>query len=713
MRIPIGSRRLHAGLLVAAALVLPAFLWPESWSRMLSTQGFLPHGYCYVWQPGVLWLNAGSDVIIGVSYLAIAATLALLVHKARREIPYSSMIQAFGLFIVTCGLTHLMEVWTLWAPRYWLAGDLKLVTAVASAATAIALPMLVPKVLRLAAEARLSSDRKRQLDVANEELGKLEPMTRARGALQKELRSHDDDVSRLTDELIASKQALQRSLDELRFLGARFEGILEIAEDAVISIDANQRITLFNRAAEKIFGYGAPEVIGQSVELLLPDRLAASHRHDVEGFAASSVTARLMGELREVFGRRKDGSEFPAEASISKLDVAGGKVFTAFVRDVTERKRAEAAREESERRWRAVYENSAIGIGLTDATGRILAANSALQRMLGYTEEELRTISVMELTPEEEREATRSRIAELAGGRLHEYHLERRYLHKDGSVIWANTSVAAIPGNESMPRRFVRIIEDVTEHKRTEVALAQTRAELARVTRVTTMGELAASIAHEVNQPLAAVVTNGNACRRWLAAEPPNTQEANDALQRIIRDANRASDVISRIRGFLKREEARKTRLDLHDVIHEVIDLVQGEARTAGVSLRVEAVANLPPVAADRVELQQVILNLMMNAIESMGSVMDRARVLEVRAEQYCSDAVRVAVRDSGVGLDRRHRDRIFDAFYTTKPEGMGMGLAISRSIVEAHGGRLWATPNEGHGETFQFTLPIGTAEAA
>ena len=141
MRIPIGSRRLHAGLLVAAALVVPAFLWPESWSRMLSTQDFLPHGYCYVWQPGVLWLNAGSDVIIGVSYLAIAATLALLVHKARREIPYSSMIQAFGLFIVTCGLTHLMEVWTLWAPRYWLAGDLKLVTAIASAATAIALRM--------------------------------------------------------------------------------------------------------------------------------------------------------------------------------------------------------------------------------------------------------------------------------------------------------------------------------------------------------------------------------------------------------------------------------------------------------------------------------------------------------------------------------------------------------------------------------------------
>jgi PAS domain S-box-containing protein len=713
MRVPVGSRRLHAGLLVAAALILPAFLWPESWTRMLTTEGFLPHSYCYVWQPGVIWLNAGSDAVIGVSYLAISATLALLVHKARREIPYSWMIQAFGLFIVTCGLTHLMEVWTLWAPRYWLAGELKLVTALASAATAIALPTLVPKVLRLASEARLSTERKRQLEAANEELTKLEPTAGTRAALQKELRSHDEDVSRLTYELIASKQALQRSLEELRALGARFGGILDIAEDAVISVDAQHRITLFNRAAERTFGYSASEVMGLPLDLLLPDRFAAFHRQHIEGFAGSPVATRRMGELREVVGRRKDGSEFPAEASISKLGLASGPIFTAFLRDVTERKRSEAAREESERRWRAVYENSAIGIALTDVTGRILAANPALQRMLGYTEEELRRLSVMELTPEEDREATRSRITELTAGGLHEYHLERRYLHRDGSIVWANTSVADIPGNERMPRMFVRIIEDVSEQKRTAVALATTRAELARMTRVTTMGELAASIAHEVNQPLAAVVANGNACRRWLAARPPNMREADTALRCILEDASRASDVISRIRGFLKRGESRKAPLEVNDVIREVISLVQGEARTRGVSLRVESAADLPPVAADRVQLQQVILNLVMNAIEAMARVTDRARVLEVRSERHRSDTVLVAVRDSGVGLDPEHRVRIFDAFYTTKPEGMGMGLAISRSIVEAHGGRLWAIPNDGPGTTFQFTLPVGTAAAS
>jgi PAS domain S-box-containing protein len=375
--------------------------------------------------------------------------------------------------------------------------------------------------------------------------------------------------------------------DELRSLEARFAGILEIAEDAVISVDADQHITLFNRAAEKAFGYTAAEVIGQPLELLLPDRSAALHRKLVEGFDHSSVAARRMGELREVFGRRKDGSEFPAEASISKLDLPSGKVFTAFLRDVTERERSEAAR------------------------------------------------------------------------------------------------------------------------KQAEDALVEARAELARVARVTTMGELAASIAHEVNQPLAAVITNASACLRWLAATPSNIAEANAVVQRIVRDANRASEVIARIRAFLKRAEPRKTHLQVNEIVREVVTLVRGEARTHGVTVRVESAADLPPVLADQVELQQVLLNLILNAIEAMSAVTEHARVLEVATAKYGADAIVVAVRDSGTGLDPQRRERIFDAFYTTKPEGMGMGLAISRTIIDAHGGRLWAMPNEGPGTTFQFTLPI------
>jgi signal transduction histidine kinase len=228
---------------------------------------------------------------------------------------------------------------------------------------------------------------------------------------------------------------------------------------------------------------------------------------------------------------------------------------------------------------------------------------------------------------------------------------------------------------------------------------------LAHVTRVTTMGELAASIAHEVNQPLSAIVNNGSACLRWLASEEPNLDEARDAARRIIRDGNRAGEVITRIRALLRKTDAKKARLDINQTIREVVTLTRNEAVGKGVAIRMELAAGLPPVLGDRVQLQQVILNLIMNGIEAMASVTDRPRELVISSRQHESDKALVAVRDSGVGLGGQDLERIFDAFYTTKSQGMGMGLAISRSIVEDHGGRLWVVPNDGPGATFQFTL--------
>jgi signal transduction histidine kinase len=188
-------------------------------------------------------------------------------------------------------------------------------------------------------------------------------------------------------------------------------------------------------------------------------------------------------------------------------------------------------------------------------------------------------------------------------------------------------------------------------------------------------------------------------------------KEANQAIERIIRDANRASDVIARIRGFLKRGEPHRSELRIGEIITDAISLAQDTARTHGVTLHCKSAIDLPEAMADRVQIQQVILNLVMNAIEAMSTIIERPRILDIGAHKYHSDALLVAVRDSGIGLDPKNRNKIFDAFYTTKPEGMGMGLAISRSIIEAHGGRLWATPNEDGGETFQFTLPIETQE--
>jgi C4-dicarboxylate-specific signal transduction histidine kinase len=251
---------------------------------------------------------------------------------------------------------------------------------------------------------------------------------------------------------------------------------------------------------------------------------------------------------------------------------------------------------------------------------------------------------------------------------------------------------------------------EIAEREAAQEGLIRAQAEMARIARITTMGELAASIAHELNQPLGSIVTSGDACLRWLAAKPPNLDEARQAVEAIIRDGTRASSVLVRTRGLLRRGDRLRERLDINDVIREVIALLDGELRRNEVSLRTELPRNLRPVVVDRVLLEQVILNLSMNAVEAMRAVSDRARVLRIRTEEQSPGSIVVLIQDSGVGLDPEHLSRMFEAFYTTKVQGIGMGLTISRSIIEAHGGRLWAVANDGPGSTFCFMLPIDAA---
>jgi len=289
--------------------------------------------------------------------------------------------------------------------------------------------------------------------------------------------------------------------------------------------------------------------------------------------------------------------------------------------------------------------------------------------------------------------------------------MDYRIVLTDGSTKYLQSLGHPVIRESGDLVEFVGTVVDVTERKRAEEALREAQAELAHVTRVTILGELAASIAHEINQPLAAVITNGSACLRWLAGATPNLDEAREAVGRIIRDGKRASDVIGRIRALVKKSGTEQVRLDINEVIQEVVGLIQTEIPKNGVVLRMELAPDLPRVLGDRVQLQQVILNLVMNGIEAMSAVTDRSRDLLLRSRQYESDKVLIAVQDSGIGLQLESLDHLFEAFFTTKPKGMGMGLAISRSIVENHGGRLWAVANDGPGAMFQFTLDVGGKE--
>jgi PAS domain S-box-containing protein len=253
---------------------------------------------------------------------------------------------------------------------------------------------------------------------------------------------------------------------------------------------------------------------------------------------------------------------------------------------------------------------------------------------------------------------------------------------------------------------FIGALQDVTESKVAEEALNQARSELAHVSRVTTLNALTASIAHEVNQPLSGVVSNASACLRWLATDAPDLKEIREAVRDIVRDGKRAAEVIARIRALATKRTTPREKLDLNETIREVLAIVGDEAKRKSVMIRTQFEDDVLPILGDRVQLQQVMLNLFVNGLEAMSSVSERARELEITTRNIDAGQAQVTVADSGTGLDPNTIGRIFDPFYTTKPTGMGMGLSISRSILQSHGGRLWAAPNDGPGTSFHFTLP-------
>lgn len=281
---------------------------------------------------------------------------------------------------------------------------------------------------------------------------------------------------------------------------------------------------------------------------------------------------------------------------------------------------------------------------------------------------------------------------------------DAREILADGTVKYLHIVGHPVLNAEGEVVELVGSTIDMTERKRTEEALHKAQAHLNHMTHLTMMGELAASIAHEVNQPLAAVVTNGNACLRWLDRDPPDFHEAKEAVRRIVRDGLRGADVIARIRALIRKEPQATTSLDINDVIREIIALAQTHFRS--VRLHLELADKLAPVQVDRIQLQQVVLNLTTNAVDAMKSVADRPKILRVQTRMKSPQIISVSVEDSGVGLNPGTTESIFEPFYTTKPSGLGMGLSISRSIVEAHGGRLWAEPGKEFGAVFHFTLP-------
>jgi PAS domain S-box-containing protein len=425
------------------------------------------------------------------------------------------------------------------------------------------------------------------------------------------------------------------------------------------------------------------------------------------------------GEMR--FRHFKTGDPIPVLYSAFRIDdpETGQAVNVGNVcRDITERKRAEQALRTSEERWRSVFETSTVGVATSDITRRYTAANRALQEMVGYTQEEMLQLDPLDLIHEDDRPCTAELVAEMLSGRRQSYQIEARYRRKDGEIIWASVYCSHVPGTDMVSDFYQSIIVDITERKRAEAEARKSeqryrevQMELAHANRVATMGQLTASIAHEVNQPITGTVTSAQAALRWLDRRPPDLEEVRQALARIVKDADRAADVIGRIRDLIRKAPPREDRLQINEAIREVIELTHGEAVKYGVTVRTELADGLPLFRGDRVELQQVILNLIVNAVDAMSGISEQRELLI--STEAASDGVLVAVRDSGPGFAPGALEHLFDTFYTTKPSGLGLGLSISRSIIEAYGGRLWASGNVPRGAMFQFTLPVQAGSAS
>jgi PAS domain S-box-containing protein len=372
--------------------------------------------------------------------------------------------------------------------------------------------------------------------------------------------------------------------------------------------------------------------------------------------------------------------------------------------DIEDRKRIEEALRQSEEQWRDVFENNPTMYFMVNAAGTVTAVNPFGAEQLGYSVDELVGQPVLNVYPDSDREAVRRNVALCFEQLGRAKTWEARKVRKDGTVLRAReTAKAVLRANGPV---LLIACEDITEQRRAAEALRQAQADLAHVNRVTTMGELTASLAHEINQPIAAAVTNANTCLRWLARDHPDLEEARAAATRAVRDGRRAGEIISRIRMLFKKGAPERELVDVNDVIREMIVLLRSEAIRYNISVRTELAADLPQVMADHVQLQQVVMNLMINGIEAMKDV-DGTRELTIHSHRAESEQLLVSVSDTGVGLPAQHVDQIFNAFFTTKPHGTGMGLRISRSVIESHGGRLWAADNSSCGASFYFTLPI------
>ncbi|MEQ8232965.1 MAG: PAS domain S-box protein [Gammaproteobacteria bacterium] len=484
-------------------------------------------------------------------------------------------------------------------------------------------------------------------------------------------------------------------------LEARYQGVIEATVDGVIIIDEAGRIETFNSAAERIFGYRADEVLGQNVAILMPKPDATQHDAYMQRYLAGGEP-RIIGIGRQVLGRRKSGEVFPLELGVGEIDDLTPRRFIGTVRDITRRRQLEDALAAREQELSQLLDHAPIGIFAAASSGRIVQVNPAFCALTGYEDAALLNTTVSDLTVPEDRNYLREAYVDVFEGITPACQCRLRWTHRDGGIIHVELHVATVASGTPL---VIGQVLDRTEQVRSERESREVSARLAHAGRVSTLGEMASAIAHEINQPLTAISAFAQATRRILERGEPDVAMLRETLESIGAQALRAGDVVRRIRGFVSNRDSARTAADLNDIVAGALEFADFDLRAHEVSVLTRYAPGLPPVVVDPLQIQQVCLNLVRNAIDAMDAQAPATRRLEIITSGG-NNGVVLRCTDSGPGVPADMRSRLFQPFQTTKAEGMGMGLSISASIVAAHGGRLRYADDAADGACFVMELP-------
>ncbi len=613
---------------------------------LFGIKDLIPHGYCLSWSPVLLWLHVSSDILIMLAYYSIPFTIVYFIRQ-RKDMQYSWLGILFAGFIIACGTTHLLSAITIWIPLYWLDGLLKAFTAIISIVTAALMLWIAPQALSLPTAKQL------QAEIEQRKIAQL--------AQQEAF----DSLQKIASRVPGMVYQYRLHPDGSSCFPFASEGIRDIYRTSPEEV---------SKDASKVFTFLHPDDlsgVSASIQKSAQDLTPWSHEYRVKFDD---------GTIRWLFGN-----------ALPERETDGATLWHGFITDITERKLMEAKLD-------SIFNASVEGIITVDMSNNIVSANAAVETIFGYKPEELVGCSISNLIPLAhfkllDTVQPSSQIQEIDG------------LHKNGSVVPLDLSIAEYSIDNA--HYFTTIVRDVSLRKHQEQQDKEHLNQLSHVTRLGLMGEMASGIAHEVNQPLTAVTTYTQVSLNLIKAENPDLEKISEILYKTQQQALRAGRIIHRMREFVKSHTTQHSIADINTLINNAAGLCVDELKEHNITLTFELEERLPPVNVDQVQIEQVLINLIRNSIDALqNSPANQDRRLSIQTELTSNNSIQVRIKDNGPGIDEDQQEKILMPFFTTKSDGMGMGLSITRSLIEAHDGYLHFNSQPGKGTTFYFTLP-------